>query len=234
MVQGRRHVWRRAAVPLGLLQQLRHPAEAAERAGYDGEGFQKLELIRGAGADARPPFRRYSGAHHRAGWLLSSHRPLARVSLRRVSSPRHDGASERSAGRRVSGTGSRRADSRNPPHARSGRHFRRERLAPDRTLRTSAERGRNLYLDRKPVSVRRSVRAARTACERSILERRGETVDFAAGLERRACRHRLRDLTEYSLELWGGFRPGAWSFANAARPRPAPPARGLSSPRRRS
>ena len=106
VVQGRRRLRRRPGVPLGLLQQLRDPPDAGRRA----RRVRATSSRRGRRSAPRVEeraraLRRRPGAADRARRQLPADRPLDRVSLRRVSPARADGAAARAARRRVAGAG---------------------------------------------------------------------------------------------------------------------------------
>ena len=71
VVQGRRRLRRRAGVPLGLLQQLRHPADAARRARRVPRRDAGVEGARDPRRAARAAVCRHPRAADRAGWHRS-------------------------------------------------------------------------------------------------------------------------------------------------------------------
>ena len=122
VVQGRRRLRRRPRVPLGLLQQLRDPADADRRA------RRRVARPRTAWDAFREPVlqraRRYAAIQER---LISpegafpADRPLAGVPVRRVPVARADRTDAPVAGRGVSGTGPLRPHRGDPAHHRGAR-----------------------------------------------------------------------------------------------------------------
>src|SRR5690606_23066035 len=94
----RRHVRRRPELPLGLLQQLRDPPDAAAvaRGGAGEEPSDREAAARGA--RARAALRRGAGADDIARGDVSGDRPLLGLSLRRLLPPLLYGAEQGLAG----------------------------------------------------------------------------------------------------------------------------------------
>ena len=196
-------VRRRPGVPLGLLQQLRHPADAARRArGAAGTRCRRGRSWTRASASGRA---RYAAIQERLIAPDGTFPAIGRSIAYRFGAFHllaQIGAAARAAGRCRARAGPRRADRRHPADDRRARHVRRRRLAADRLLRPPAGGRRNLHLDRQPVSVRGRPAAARPARRRtsSGRARRSRGRRCARGQDRRfrsttpspSDRHRVR------------------------------------------
>ena len=163
--------------------------------------------------------RRHPGAPDRARRHLPCHRPVDRVSGRRLPAAGAGRAPARAAGRRRARPGAGRAVGGAGAHPRRPGHLRRERLAAHRPGRASARRGRTLHLDRQPLPVRDGVPAARPAAGRPVLVAAGAAVDVPACVVRR---RRFPSITRCRAAPDGlqGWRPAAdGSLRRTASPR---------------
>ena len=197
VVQGRRRLRRRPRVPLGLLQQLRHPADAARRArrlpGRDACMERARELASNCARGGMRPFS--SGSSPRMARFRPSAGPSPIVSARSSCSRRWRYARRcpRACRRRRCAARSRRSSG-----GRSRRQGRSTQTAGcDRLLRSPAGRRRNLHLDRQPLSVHGRTAAPRACAGRSVLVGSAGALDVGPCLVRPAVPHRPRagDLT---------------------------------------
>ena len=159
VVRRRRRVRRRSALPLGLLQQLRHPADAAGRAAQYRVARQDWETLL---PDILARARRYAAIQER---LIS---PEGTFPVIGRSITYRTGAFQLLAQMALLGelpaplTGARVRAALTAVMRRlleAPGTFDDRRLADDRTVRASAASGRDLHFDRQPVSLRGRVSA---------------------------------------------------------------------------
>ena len=184
---------RRARLPLGLLQQLRDPPDAARRAGRAGRRFGRLEGAcasprSGAPSATRPsrsgssrPRGRSPPIGRSIAYRFGAFQLLAQIALRRelpaeVSPAQVRGALTAVIRRSIEAPGT----------------FDEHGLAAHRLRGPPARRGRALHLDGQPLPLRGGTASARPARVRSLLGRSGDTLDGAEGLVRPALPDRPR------------------------------------------
>ena len=185
-----RHVRRRPRLPLGLLQQLRHPARCCSTCSTCVETRRQSGRILRPGSNTSAAACGHPRTPHRPGRHVPGSRPLDRLSLRRVSSARANGAAARAARRRVARASSLRLDGDDSPVDRRSRDVRRGWLASHRVLWAPAGHRRVVYLDRQPLPVCGWTTAARACAGRSVLVLTTGAVDIRSRVERPAVPHR--------------------------------------------
>ena len=193
VVQGRRRLRRRRRLPLGLLQQLRHPSDAARRAGR--VRATRMPAWKELVAARRAAGARYAAIQERLiapdgtfpaigrslAYRCGAFQLLAQMALRRALP---DGVSPAQV--RGALTAVIRRSHRGAGHVRS------RRLAADRLLRPPAGRRRDLHFDGQPVSLLGRLAAARPAGDRRVLVSAAAAVDGGA---RRGPARRFRSIT---------------------------------------
>src|ERR1017187_7265768 len=182
VVRRRRRVRRRPALPLGLLQQLRDPADAAGCAAEYRSAQPELGQLSAGHAGTGETVRGHPRAPDRSRWLVPGGGALGDVPLRRVSLAGANGAPRPVAGRTQRSARARCADGGGAPNLGRAGNFRRRRVADGWLLRPPAALGRELQGNREPVSLRDGSAAAGPRAGPPVLDRRGRRLDVAPHL----------------------------------------------------
>ena len=159
MVRRGRHLRRRAAFPLGLLQQLCDPAHVYGPGERTGAGTPGNRGDAGGSEPPGRPLRLRAGADDRAGRELARFRPVGLLPVRRVSDAEPGGPAAPAGGASIPGVGALRADRGDPAGDEFRDPVRRKRLAGSGDHRTAGGTGGGLYQYRVPVPLQRGVPA---------------------------------------------------------------------------